>query len=72
MYPQAVYFPIRTLYLTLKIEQRERDMTADLAAAMAGKQVTSFLLSELMVIKFQFTLMSCEFLMFHWFLTFGI
>lgn len=39
MYPQAVYFPIRTLYLTLKIEQRERDMTADLAAAMAGKQV---------------------------------
>ncbi|XP_048245320.1 transformation/transcription domain-associated protein-like isoform X4 [Haliotis rufescens] len=24
MYPQAVYFPIRTLYLTLKIEQRER------------------------------------------------
>ncbi|KAK7109588.1 transformation/transcription domain-associated protein-like isoform X2 [Littorina saxatilis] len=23
-YPQAVYFPIRTLYLTLKIEQRER------------------------------------------------
>ena len=24
IYPQAVYFPIRTLYLTLKIEQRER------------------------------------------------
>uniref|UniRef100_A0A6E8VNF8 FAT domain-containing protein n=1 Tax=Anopheles coluzzii TaxID=1518534 RepID=A0A6E8VNF8_ANOCL len=24
MFPQAVYFPIRTLYLTLKIEQRER------------------------------------------------
>lgn len=24
MYPQAVYFPIRTLYLTLKLEQRER------------------------------------------------
>uniref|UniRef100_A0A671N1B9 Transformation/transcription domain-associated protein-like n=1 Tax=Sinocyclocheilus anshuiensis TaxID=1608454 RepID=A0A671N1B9_9TELE len=24
VYPQAVYFPIRTLYLTLKIEQRER------------------------------------------------
>lgn len=23
MFPQAVYFPIRTLYLTLKIEQRE-------------------------------------------------
>ena len=24
MFPQAVYFPIRTLYLTLKIEARER------------------------------------------------
>ena len=23
-YPQAVYFPIRTLYLTLKMEQREK------------------------------------------------
>eukprot|EP00094_Tigriopus_californicus_P003836 TCALIF_03692-PA protein Name:"Similar to TRRAP Transformation/transcription domain-associated protein (Homo sapiens)" AED:0.01 eAED:0.01 QI:3/1/1/1/1/1/3/160/3083 len=27
MFPQAVYFPIRTLYLTLKIEQRERVKT---------------------------------------------
>ena len=25
-YPQAVYFPIRTLYLTLKMEQREKCM----------------------------------------------
>ena len=24
IYPQAIYFPIRTLYVTLKIEQRER------------------------------------------------
>ena len=32
MFPQAVYFPIRTLYLTLKIEQRERYKTAELAA----------------------------------------
>ena len=24
IYPQAVYFPIRTLYLLLKIEQREK------------------------------------------------
>ena len=32
MFPQAVYFPIRTLYLTLKIEQRERHKTAELAA----------------------------------------
>uniref|UniRef100_W5MQE4 Transformation/transcription domain-associated protein n=1 Tax=Lepisosteus oculatus TaxID=7918 RepID=W5MQE4_LEPOC len=29
VYPQAVYFPIRTLYLTLKIEQRERYKSAD-------------------------------------------
>ncbi|XP_052746122.1 transcription-associated protein 1 isoform X5 [Bicyclus anynana] len=29
LYPQAVYFPIRTLYLTLKIEQRERHKTAE-------------------------------------------
>uniref|UniRef100_A0A670YI66 Transformation/transcription domain associated protein n=1 Tax=Pseudonaja textilis TaxID=8673 RepID=A0A670YI66_PSETE len=28
VYPQAVYFPIRTLYLTLKIEQRERYKSA--------------------------------------------
>lgn len=33
MFPQAVYFPIRTLYLTLKIEQRERYKTAELAAS---------------------------------------
>ena len=30
MFPQAVYFPIRTLYLTLKIEQRERLKTAEI------------------------------------------
>ncbi|XP_071454988.1 transformation/transcription domain-associated protein [Hetaerina americana] len=33
VFPQAVYFPIRTLYLTLKIEQRERYKSAELAAA---------------------------------------
>ncbi|KAJ9592433.1 hypothetical protein L9F63_015849, partial [Diploptera punctata] len=38
MFPQAVYFPIRTLYMTLKIEQRERYKSAELAAAIAGKQ----------------------------------
>lgn len=32
-YPQAVYFPLRTLYLTLKIDQREK-----LKAASAQKQ----------------------------------
>jgi transformation/transcription domain-associated protein len=31
-FPQAVYFPTRTLYLTLKIEQRGRYKTAELAA----------------------------------------
>jgi transformation/transcription domain-associated protein len=33
MYPQAVYFPIRTLYLTLKVEQRERVRSAEIIAA---------------------------------------
>ncbi|PSN44253.1 Transcription-associated protein 1 [Blattella germanica] len=41
MFPQAVYFPIRTLYLTLKIEQRERYKSAEMAAAIAGKQAAS-------------------------------
>ncbi|XP_011505966.1 PREDICTED: transformation/transcription domain-associated protein [Ceratosolen solmsi marchali] len=31
MFPQAVYFSIRTLYLTLKIEQRERFKSTELA-----------------------------------------
>ncbi|XP_049942725.1 transformation/transcription domain-associated protein [Schistocerca serialis cubense] len=30
MFPQAVYFPIRTLYLTLKIEQRERNKNVEM------------------------------------------
>lgn len=38
MYPQAVYFPIRTLYLTLKIEQRERVRNAEFAAASLLQQ----------------------------------
>ncbi|CAG2066082.1 unnamed protein product, partial [Timema podura] len=33
MFPQAVYFPIRTLYFTLKFEQLERYMSTELAAA---------------------------------------
>lgn len=43
MYPQAVYFPIRTLYLTLKIEQRERfknDMNATIQGSNSSPQVT--------------------------------
>ncbi|KAH9644539.1 hypothetical protein HF086_002340 [Spodoptera exigua] len=42
LYPQAVYFPIRTLYLTLKIEQRERHKTAEnIAAAHLPHQPTT-------------------------------
>ncbi|XP_053690427.1 transcription-associated protein 1 [Sabethes cyaneus] len=37
MFPQAVYFPIRTLYLTLKIEQRERYKSVEQASAAAQK-----------------------------------
>lgn len=36
MFPQAVYFPIRTLYLTLKIEQREKHKSAE-QASLASK-----------------------------------
>ena len=32
VFPQSMYFPIRTLYLTLKIEQRERYKSGDLSA----------------------------------------
>ena len=43
MFPQAVYFPIRTLYLTLKIEQRERYKAGELAdrrSSSPGQQVS--------------------------------
>merc|ERR1719340_74765 len=36
MFPQAVYFPIRTLYLTLKIEQRERFKAGSGVASVAS------------------------------------
>lgn len=39
VYPQAVYFPIRTLYLTLKIEQRERYKSGMSWAGLAGQTV---------------------------------
>ncbi|XP_070134948.1 transcription-associated protein 1 isoform X3 [Drosophila bipectinata] len=42
LYPQAVYFPIRTLYLTLKIEQREKHKSAE-QAVFAGKMTNSSL-----------------------------
>ncbi|KAI8515285.1 hypothetical protein Bbelb_060980 [Branchiostoma belcheri] len=34
VYPQAVYFPIRTMYLTLKIEQRERYKSGEVGAGV--------------------------------------
>ncbi|XP_026839331.1 transcription-associated protein 1 isoform X2 [Drosophila erecta] len=39
LYPQAVYFPIRTLYLTLKIEQREKHKTAEQAGKMSSSNM---------------------------------
>lgn len=39
MFPQAVYFPIRTLYLTLKIEQREKHKSAE-QVILANKMQT--------------------------------
>lgn len=41
VYPQAVYFPIRTLYLTLKIEQREKHKSAEQAVYMANRMQNS-------------------------------
>ena len=39
MFPQAVYFPIRTLYLTLKIEQRERfKASGDVSATVTERR----------------------------------
>lgn len=38
MYPQAVYFPIRTLYLTLKMEQREKVRSAEMIANQSRLQ----------------------------------
>ncbi|XP_078728881.1 transformation/transcription domain-associated protein isoform X3 [Lampetra fluviatilis] len=41
VYPQAVYFPIRTLYLTLKIEQRERYKSGEVLAGGAAGGASS-------------------------------
>ena len=46
MFPQAVYFPIRTLYLTLKIEQRERFKTGEIAGTGASGSSAGGLGSE--------------------------
>ncbi|XP_052871771.1 transcription-associated protein 1 isoform X2 [Anopheles cruzii] len=41
MFPQAVYFPIRTLYLTLKIEQRERYKSLEQTSTVQAAQLKS-------------------------------
>ena len=41
MFPQAVYFPIRTLYLTLKLEQRERFKTGELMGQNVAERRSS-------------------------------
>ena len=46
MFPQAVYFPIRTLYLTLKIEQRERFKTGEITGTGASGSTAGGLGSE--------------------------
>nr|NP_001303335.1 Nipped-A, isoform F [Drosophila melanogaster]ABI31023.2 Nipped-A, isoform F [Drosophila melanogaster] len=45
LYPQAVYFPIRTLYLTLKIEQREKHKTAEQAVKSSCSNIDGTTLS---------------------------
>ncbi|XP_035826346.1 transformation/transcription domain-associated protein isoform X2 [Aplysia californica] len=41
MYPQAVYFPIRTLYFTLKLEQRERHKKAGIDPSRTATATTT-------------------------------
>ncbi|XKL66766.1 hypothetical protein PGB90_010186 [Kerria lacca] len=41
MFPQAVYFPIRTMYFTQKIEQRERYKTAERAVGRQNEILSS-------------------------------
>lgn len=39
IFPQAIYFPIRTLYLMLKLEQRERHKCVEQAKAQQADQI---------------------------------
>ncbi|XP_015774341.1 PREDICTED: transformation/transcription domain-associated protein-like [Acropora digitifera] len=41
VHPQAMYFPIRTLYLTWKIEQRERHKMEAAAAGVSGQRLST-------------------------------
>ncbi|XP_068742186.1 transformation/transcription domain-associated protein-like isoform X1 [Montipora capricornis] len=41
VHPQAMYFPIRTLYLTWKIEQRERHKMEAAAAGITGQRLST-------------------------------
>ena len=57
LYPQAVYFPIRTLYHTLKIEQRERHKSAEsLAAHLPATSTAAAVSIFFFVILFSFTM----------------
>lgn len=55
MYPQAVYFPIRTLYLTLKIEQREKHKSAE-QAVFAGKFASSVSINMKYAIYYKYSI----------------
>ena len=54
VFPQAVYFPIRTLYLTLKIERREKLKSAEQASLARSLQSVRFLYLKLKIIYFTF------------------
>ncbi|XP_058799221.1 transformation/transcription domain-associated protein [Phymastichus coffea] len=47
MFPQAVYFSIRTLYLTLKIEQREKFKSSELATRGLDTQLQRLSMHQL-------------------------
>lgn len=46
IYPQAIYFPIRTLYLMLKIEQRERYKSMEQLKSQHGDQPSTSSLNQ--------------------------
>lgn len=58
MFPQAVYFPIRTLYLTLKIEQREKHKSAE-QASLANKLQSAA--NQVRLLLFELLRMNSEF-----------
>ncbi|GAB6032800.1 hypothetical protein CHUAL_012003 [Chamberlinius hualienensis] len=63
MYPQAVYFPVRTLYLTLKVEQRERFKASEILQQQNGdnRKNSTESVSAISGIPHQPTLQSAQF-----------